>query len=156
MLRKRCSECHREKWLASAYCGTCFRLIFEFINGFHDTANAYCNHGVYRCFALRTAIIMSGHCELLAHHGEGRYDHRVRSADIQPSALRYFCCIDGRHCLNLFTRWFLPPSSSSHAFIGSLIGATIVFTAARAIFLGRYYREGCYSSVTSPLLVWPW
>ena len=73
--------------------------------------------------------------------------------DIQLQLYVIFAALMGAIVWDLFTWWFSIPSSSSHALIGSLIGATICFYRQyRSHSLGGCPRESCYSSVTSPLI----
>ncbi len=74
-------------------------LIFEFINGFHDTANAIATTVYTKALPLRTAIIMSAIIRLYRHMSERiACDHCIWTVDIQLQ-LTLFCCTDGRHCL---------------------------------------------------------
>ncbi len=145
---------------ASCLLRYCFRSNIEFINGFHDTASTLLQPRriVYReALPLRTAIYHVGYHELLAHLWARRsLWHRVGHSWYSAPTLRYFAALIVS-CLGPLAWWFSIPSSSSHALIGSLIGAAIVFLpAARAIFCGRCYRRLLFLCLLRLLLVWPW
>ena len=105
-------------------------LIFEFINGFHDTANAIATTVYTKALPLRTAIAMSAIMNFIGALMSEKVAMTIASGlvDIQLQLYVIFAALMGAIIWDLFTWWFSIPSSSSHALIGSLIGATIVFT----------------------------
>ncbi|MFI6868066.1 anion permease [Nocardia sp. NPDC050406] len=107
-------------------------LVFDFTNGFHDTANAMATSIATGALPPRTAVLLSGALNLIgaflsvavaATVAEGI----VRLDEVSGRALLdiVFAGLVGGILWNLFT-WLLGlPSSSSHALFGGLIGATI-------------------------------
>ncbi len=102
-------------------------LVFDFINGFHDTANAIATVVSTRALKPLTAVIYAGilnfagamiGTEVAATIGNGL----VNSAAISLHTI--ICAIIGAIIWNLITWYKGLPTSSSHALIGSLIGAT--------------------------------
>ena len=71
--------------------------------------------------------------------------------DIQLQLYVIFAALMGAIVWDLFTWWFSIPSSSSHALIGSLIGATIVFTGST----GHILWAGVLEKVVIPLFTSP-
>ena len=103
-------------------------LLFEFINGFHDTANAIATVVSTKVLTPRQAVVMAAICNMLGAMagisvattiGRGLVDtHYVTVWTILGALL-------GAIVWNLITWWLGLPSSSSHALIGGLCGATL-------------------------------
>jgi inorganic phosphate transporter, PiT family len=107
-------------------------LAFEYINGFHDTANAIATTVSTKVLTPRQAIILSTVFNLLgalsgtavaATIGQGLVDTQF------VSATTLFGALTAAIAWNLFTWWLALPSSSSHALIGGLCGATLASAA---------------------------
>ncbi|PPJ19823.1 anion permease [Nocardia nova] len=107
-------------------------LVFDFTNGFHDTANAMATSIATGALRPRAAVLLSGGLNLIgaflsvevaATVAEGivRLDE-VGGADLLAIV---FAGLVGGILWNLLTWLFGLPSSSSHALFGGLIGATI-------------------------------
>ncbi len=103
-------------------------LAFDFINGFHDTANAIATCISTRALSIRNAIIMAAGLNfvgaLVSTHvatmvGKGIVDPAYVSQTVVLSALL------GAIFWDLVTWHYGIPSSSSHAIIGGIIGAVI-------------------------------
>ena len=105
-------------------------LVFDFINGFHDTANAiatsvntralYPSHAIMLAagFNFFGAMVSTGVAKTI---GAGI----VSSPDIVDEKV-IIAALIGAITWNLLTWWFGIPSSSSHALIGGLIGAVLI------------------------------
>ena len=103
-------------------------LAFDFINGFHDTANAIATCISTRALSIRAAIIMSAGLNfvgaLVSTHvattvGQGIVDPQLVTQVVVLSAL------GGAIFWDLITWHYGIPSSSSHAIIGGIIGAVV-------------------------------
>ena len=104
-------------------------LVFDFTNGFHDTANAMATTISTGALKPKTAVAMSAGLNLVGAFisvevaltiSKGIIDE---SAGVQPEVI--FAGLVGAILWNLVT-WYLGlPSSSSHALMGGLIGATV-------------------------------
>ncbi|MDD5799694.1 MAG: inorganic phosphate transporter [Coriobacteriales bacterium] len=105
-------------------------FLFEFINGFHDTANAIATTVYTRALPPRVAVLMSAGMNFLGaltHEGVAMtIAHGL--VDINLDLYVILAALVGAIVWDLFTWWRSIPSSSSHALIGSLVGATIVYT----------------------------
>ena len=105
-------------------------LIFDFINGFHDTANAIATSVSTRAIHPVHAIMMAAALNFLgAMYSTGVTktigSDIVRSADhIDEHVL--IAALLGSIVWNIITWRFSMPSSSSHALIGGMIGAVLV------------------------------
>jgi len=104
-------------------------LIFDFTNGFHDSANAMAGPIATGAIRPRTAVILGAFLNLLGAClstevaktiSGGFFDDQLITASIILAGLV------GAIVWNLMTWLFGLPSSSSHALFGGLIGAVIV------------------------------
>jgi PiT family inorganic phosphate transporter len=103
-------------------------IVFEYINGFHDAANAIATVVSTKVLSPRQAILMAVFFNMLgamlgtavaATVGKGIVDTRVVTMGTVFSALI------GAIVWNLVTWWLGLPSSSSHALVGGLCGAAL-------------------------------
>jgi PiT family inorganic phosphate transporter len=128
-------------------------LAFDFTNGFHDTANVVATSISTRAVPPRLAVLFAAalnfvgafiSLEVAATVAKGIVDADV----ITPTII--FAGLIGAITWNLITWYFGLPSSSSHALIGGVVGATLVAAGADAV-LG----DGLVSKVFIPALIAP-
>ncbi len=105
-------------------------LAFEYINGFHDTANSIATVVSTKVLTPRQAVILAACTNLFGALmgtgvaqtiSSGLVDAKLVSMDSQV----IICALAGAIIWNLVTWWFGLPSSSSHALIGGLCGAAL-------------------------------
>jgi PiT family inorganic phosphate transporter len=103
-------------------------LVFEYINGFHDAANAIATVVSTKVLTPRQAIALAAVFNLIgalmgtavaSTIGKGLVDTNV------VTMATIFSGLMGAIIWNLITWWFGLPSSSSHALIGGLCGAAL-------------------------------
>ncbi|MEU7045151.1 inorganic phosphate transporter [Streptomyces varsoviensis] len=105
-------------------------LVFDFTNGFHDTANAMATTISTGALSPRIAVAMSAALNLLGAFLSVEVAKTIsggiidESAGIRPEVI--FAGLVGAIVWNLLTWLAGLPSSSSHALFGGLIGATLV------------------------------
>ena len=131
-------------------------LVFEYINGFHDAANAIATVVSTKVLTPRQAIAMAAFFNLTgaltgtavaATIGKGIVDLKVVT---MPAIL---CALAGAIIWNLVT-WLLGlPSSSSHALIGGLCGAALA--AAHGDWSVLKWRTGLFPKVILPMITSP-
>lgn len=111
-------------------CVIIFALAFEFINGFHDTANAIATSVYTRALTPKKAIALAAVMNLVGATASEKVALTISSGlvDITLEQHVILGALIGAIIWNLITWWKGIPSSSSHALIGSLIGATMMFT----------------------------
>lgn len=111
-------------------------LVFDYINGFHDTANAIATCVSTRALSVRAAIIMAAtlnfagamiSTKVAATIGKGIVD----GANITQMVV--LAGIIGAIVWDLVTWYYGLPSSSSHAIIGGIIGAVFAHAGLNAI-----------------------
>ncbi|RIX60528.1 anion permease [Paenibacillus nanensis] len=105
-------------------------LSFDFINGFHDTANAIATSVSTRALKPRVAILMAAVMNFLGAITFTGVAKTIGGKVADPSKLEFgveivIAALLAAIAWNLITWWFGIPSSSSHALIGSLAGAVI-------------------------------
>ncbi|MNO21427.1 Low-affinity inorganic phosphate transporter 1 [compost metagenome] len=106
-------------------------LAFDFINGFHDTANAIATSVSTRALRPRTAIIMAASMNFIGALMFTGVAKKIGGSITDPSLLDngidiVIATLIAAIIWNLVTWWLGIPSSSSHALIGALAGAVYV------------------------------
>src|ERR671924_867924 len=128
-------------------------LAFDFTNGFHDTANAVATSISTRAMSPRVAVGLAAvlnfvgafiSLEVAATIAKGIVDAQL----ITPAIV--FAGLVGAIAWNLATWYFGLPSSSSHALIGGVVGATFAAEGADGVFF-----DGLLEKVVIPALVAP-
>ena len=103
-------------------------LVFEYINGFHDTANAIATVVSTKVLTPRAAIVWAAGWNLIGALAGTAVAKTISGGLVDASAvnmLTVFAALLGAIVWNLFTWWLGLPSSSSHALIGGLCGAAL-------------------------------
>ncbi|MCB1275492.1 inorganic phosphate transporter [Prosthecobacter sp.] len=101
---------------------------FEYINGFHDTANAIATVVSTKVLTPRQALLLAASTNLVGAFCGTAVAKTIGSGMVDTnfvSTLTIFCAMLGGIIWNLLTWWFGMPSSSTHALVGGLCGATI-------------------------------
>ena len=105
-------------------------LVFEFINGFHDTANSIAASVATKVLTPGRAVVLAA-CMNLVGALTGTAVAAtiatgiVNTAVVEASSQLVLCALLGAITWNLITWWRGLPSSSSHALIGGLCGAAM-------------------------------
>ncbi len=105
-------------------------LLFEFINGFHDTANAIATSVYTRALTTKQAIMLAAAMNFCGALVSERVALTISKGLVNIELKQYviLAALIGAIIWNLITWWRGIPSSSSHALIGGLLGATMVYT----------------------------
>lgn len=103
-------------------------LVFEFINGFHDTANSIATVVATKVLSPGWAVMLAAFMNLIGALTGTAVALTIASGllntnvvDVTPQVI--LCALLGGIIWNLITWWKGLPSSSSHALIGGLCGA---------------------------------
>ena len=130
-------------------------IAFDYTNGFHDTANAIATSVATRALSQRYAILMATTFNFIGAFagtavaktiGSGLVDEATTTQVVLAAALT------GAISWNLITWRMGLPSSSSHALIGGLLGATIVAAGTGALDVPGIVNKVLIPMFTSPLL----
>jgi putative low-affinity inorganic phosphate transporter 1 len=130
-------------------------VAFDYINGFHDTANAIATSVSTRAIAPKTAIMMAATLNFLGAMISTGVAKTI-GGDIvtAPDMINgeiIVAALVGAIFWNLLTWWYGIPSSSSHALIGGIIGAVLISVGPEALQvsgIGKIF----ISLVASPIL----
>ena len=129
-------------------------LVFDFINGFHDTANAIATSVATRVLAPGTAVLMAGILNVIGALTGTAVATTVGKGIVPPAQATQLLVISALLSAiiwDLITWRFAIPSSSSHALIFSIVGAGIAAAGWQSIEFGGLSKtfEGL---AISPLL----
>ncbi|MGI8460315.1 MAG: inorganic phosphate transporter [Solirubrobacterales bacterium] len=128
-------------------------LAFDFTNGFHDTANVVATSISTRAMAPRIAVAFASILNFVGAFISLEVAATVAKDVVDPEAITttvIFAGLIGAICWNLITWYFGLSSSSSHALIGGVVGATLVVAGVDAIFC-----DGILGKVLVPALIAP-
>ncbi|MBW8312955.1 MAG: inorganic phosphate transporter [Rhizobium sp.] len=105
-------------------------LVFEYINGFHDTANSIATVVATKVLNPTQAVVLAASMNLIGALAGTAVAKTISSGLIDAEVVNVtsqliICALSGGIAWNLITWWFGLPSSSSHALIGGLIGAAL-------------------------------
>jgi len=118
---------------------TTVALFFDFVNGFHDSANVVATMIASRAMPARGALVIAAMANFVGPFllgvavataiGKEIVSPQTVTIDVVLAALL------GAIVWNLITWWFGIPTSSSHALIGGLLGAVLVARGPAVIHL---------------------
>ena len=132
-------------------------VLFDYINGFHDTANAIATSVSTRALRPEYALLLSAVANFVGALTGTAVAETIGSGIVSvPSGsegqLIVVAALIGAIVWNLVTWWFSIPSSSSHALIGGLLGAGIASAGLTAVHVGAFVEKVVVPLVTSPLI----
>lgn len=108
-------------------------FMFEYVNGFHDAANAISMVVSTKALSPRHAILYAATLDFTGAFFGTHVAHTIGAGIVSPDSITQLvllCALLGAVVWNLLT-WYLGlPSSSSHALIGGLLGASIAHAAS--------------------------
>jgi PiT family inorganic phosphate transporter len=111
-------------------------LVFDYINGFHDAANAVATVVSTGVLPLRTAILLAALLNLAGALTGTAVAATIGKGLIEPGAVTQVVVLSsllGAILWNLVTWYFGIPSSSSHALVGGLVGSALAHAGGRSI-----------------------
>jgi PiT family inorganic phosphate transporter len=120
-------------------------LIFDYINGFHDAANAIATVVATKVLSPFQAVLWAAFFNFLAYwvFGFGVADTVAKTANTMDINLVVILAgIIAAICWNLLTWWLGIPSSSSHTLIGGFAGAALAHSIAAHGFAGYLTEDG--------------
>jgi len=109
-------------------CVVLVALAFEYVNGFHDTANAIATSVATKVLTPAQAIVLSAFGNLVGALMGTAVAKTIGQGLVETqfvTSITIMSALIGAITWNLFTWWIGLPSSSSHALIGGLAGATL-------------------------------
>ncbi|WP_433556365.1 anion permease [Pseudonocardia xinjiangensis] len=130
-------------------------LVFDFTNGFHDTANAMATSIATGALRPKVAAAIAGVLNLAGAFLSVEVARTIAGGlvdDTRITPVVVFAGLVGAILWNLLTWLFGLPSSSSHALFGGLIGATLVAGGFGAVHVDAVVGKILLPAVISPLL----
>ena len=125
-------------------------FVFDFINGFHDSANSIATIVGTRVLSPVAAVIWAAVFNFGAILGGTAVAKTVATGFVDPNLM--CAALLGAIVWNLITWFYGIPSSSSHALIGGLAGAAFAKAGTGGITFGRKWIETLGAIAVSPLL----
>jgi PiT family inorganic phosphate transporter len=129
-------------------------LTFDFINGFHDTANAVATSIATRALSPAQAVLMAAVCNVLGALSGTAVAKTVGKGIIPPELATQplvITALISAIVWNLVTWYYGIPSSSSHALVFSIVGAGIASGGVSAVRWGEGVSKTLQGLVFSPV-----
>jgi len=130
-------------------------LIFDFINGFHDSANSISTVVSTKVLSPIAAVVLAATFNFLAFLifplkvattiGKGVVDSEIITLTLIASA------VTAAIIWNLITWWLGLPSSSSHTLVGGLVGSAVAASGFKSVILPGVLKIGAFI-VVAPVL----
>ncbi|GAT80590.1 phosphate transporter [Streptomyces sp. F-3] len=130
-------------------------LVFDFTNGFHDTANAMATTISTGALKPKVAVAMSAVLNLVGAFLSVEVANTISKGLVDESGIRpevIFAALVGAILWNLLTWLVGLPSSSSHALMGGLIGATVASAGIGAVHGGVLITKVLLPAIAAPLV----
>jgi PiT family inorganic phosphate transporter len=128
-------------------------LVFDYINGFHDAANAIATVVATKVLSPFQAVIWAAFFNFLAYwvFGFGVADTVAKTANtMEINLVVILAGVIAAIIWNLLTWWFGIPSSSSHTLIGGFAGAAIAHAGLDVV---NWYKAGKAGELPTGVLV---
>lgn len=132
-----------------------FALAFDYINGFHDTANAIATVVSTRVLSPTAAILMAAMLNIAGAMVAVGVAKTIASGLVDPvraTDVVVLSAIIGAIVWNIITWVYGIPSSSSHALIGGLVGAAMAKGGVAIVQWHGLLEKVLYPLVLSPLV----
>lgn len=132
-------------------------LIFDFTNGFHDTANAMATSIATGALKPKTAVIAAGTLNLVGAFLSTEVAKTISGGIINEQSVTIlpefiFAGLVGAIVWNLLTWLVGLPSSSSHALFGGLVGAVIVGAGVQGVNFFAVLTKVLIPALISPVI----
>jgi len=111
-------------------------LAFDYINGFHDTANAIATCVSTRALSVKAAIFMAAFLNFAGAMVSTKVASTIGKGIVDANHITQLVVLAGilgAIIWNLITWYYGMPSSSSHAIIGGIMGAVIAHSGAATL-----------------------
>jgi PiT family inorganic phosphate transporter len=130
-------------------------LAFDFTNGFHDTGNAMATSIATGALSPRIAVFLSAALNMVGAFLSFSVAATIASGLVNSGAINLtvvFAGLCGGITWNLLTWYFGIPSSSSHALIGGVIGASLAAAGSHAVKWQGLVSKVIIPGVLSPFI----
>src|SRR5688572_23191472 len=130
-------------------------VVFDYINGFHDAANAVATVVSTGVLPIRTAVLLAAVLNFGGAVTGTAVAKTIASGFADPAIVTQTVVLSallGASAWNIFTWWFGIPSSSSHALIGGLCGAVVAHAGIDAFKWAALGKKVLLPLVLSPTI----
>ncbi len=131
-------------------------LLFDYVNGMHDAANAIATSIATRAISPRNAVLMAGVLNFIGAFISQSVAKTMGSGLISPEMVSnqriILAALVGALLWNIFTWWLGLPSSSSHAMVGGLVGAGLYTAGNEGVQWGGVFKKVIAPGLISPIL----
>ncbi len=130
-------------------------IVFDYINGFHDAANAIATVVSTGVLPIRTAVLIAGIFNFVGAMTGTAVAHTIATGFADPALVTQsvvLAALLGACAWNLITWWYGIPSSSSHALVGGLGGAVVAHAGWNAFHWMTLVDKVLVPLVVSPVL----
>lgn len=129
-------------------------IIFDFINGFHDTANAIATSVSTRVLSPKAAVLLAAFLNMVGALSGTAVAQTVGAGIIKATGITQMTIVSALLSAiiwDLITWYFGLPTSSSHALISSIVGAGIA-TAGMSVVISTGVYKVFLGLILSPVL----
>lgn len=132
-------------------------LVFDFTNGFHDAGNAIATVVATRAMTMRQALVMAAVLNVFGAFFATAVAKTIESGIITKTGnpveaqILVLSALIGAILWNITTWYFAMPSSSSHAIVGGLIGAGMIYGGEENVIWPNIVQKVLIPMVVSPL-----
>ncbi len=133
-------------------------LIFEYINGFHDTANSIATVVSTKVLTPKQAVAMAAFFNLLGAMLGAEVASTIGKGIVDiafVTTTTILCGLTAGIIWNLITWYFGLPSSSSHALIGGIVGSTFAAAHGNWSVIKLAEKGGLLQKVIYPMFISP-
>ena len=130
-------------------------LVFDFTNGFHDSANAMATAVATGAFKPKVAVLLAAGMNLIGAFVSTEVAKTISSGIVDDSLVTpqtVFAALVGAILWNLLTWLFGLPSSSSHAIFGALIGAVLVQAGMAGVHFSTIVSKILLPALVAPVV----
>src|SRR6266702_748724 len=129
-------------------------LIFDYVNGFHDTANAIATCVSTRALSVRAAIIMAAVLNFVGAMISTKVAATIGKGIVDTGNVTQMVVlagVTGAIIWDLITWYYGLPSSSSHAIIGCILGSVVAHAGMAELHLAGL-KKIILALILSPIL----
>ena len=129
-------------------------LVFDYVNGFHDTANAIATSVSTRALSIKSAICLAATLNFAGAMVSTKVAATIGKGIVDPQNITQMVVlagISGAIIWDVVTWYYGLPSSSSHAIVGGLVGAVFAHAGYAALH-GAGLKKIILALIISPIL----
>ena len=129
-------------------------IVFDFINGFHDTANAIATSVSTRVLSPKAAVSMAAILNMVGALSGTAVAKTVGAGLVEPTCITQVTVISALAAAIMWdiTTWYLGlPTSSSHAILSGVVGAGIA-TAGTGVIIQKGVYKVLAGLILSPVV----